>query len=173
MAYNKETCHFIWSNYHLNYEDWRDDLEEEYPDLTEEGRVNLMYKMNDDDLDEVRANLNIQLGHTILVIGDLGLWDGRRSGYKEIESGNIRDCLFAGRDDDYCTWYVDEEGDLRCDAVHHDGTNYYTYRVYKESLTVDQIEELHTKICAGKATREDIVLATLSVGDHIANVYGW
>ena len=173
MAYNKETCHFIWSNYHLNYEDWRDDLEEEYPDLTEEGRVNLMYKMNDDDLDEVRANLNIQLGHTILVIGDLGLWDGRRSGYKEIESGNIRDCLFAGRDDDYCTWYVDEEGDLRCDAVHHDGTNYYTYRVYKESLTDDQIEELHTKICAGKATPEDIAQATLSVGDNVAKVYGW
>ena len=38
----------------------------------------------------------------ILVIGDLGLWHGRVSGYKEIPSGNIRDCLYS--DCDYSTW---------------------------------------------------------------------
>lgn len=44
-------------------------------------------------------------------------------GYKEIPSGNIRDCLYS--DTDYSTWYVDRLGDLRCDAIHHDGTNFY------------------------------------------------
>ena len=26
--------HLIWSNYDLDYEDWRDDLEAEYPELS-------------------------------------------------------------------------------------------------------------------------------------------
>ena len=25
--------HLIWSNYHLDFEDWREDLEAEYPDV--------------------------------------------------------------------------------------------------------------------------------------------
>lgn len=30
-----EQRHLIWSNYDLDYEDWRDDLEEDHPELTE------------------------------------------------------------------------------------------------------------------------------------------
>ena len=48
----------------------------------------------------------------------LGRWNGRFSGCREIASGNIADCLYT--DMDYATWYVDKNGDLRCDAVHHD-----------------------------------------------------
>ena len=126
----KEERHVIWSNYGLDYEDWRDDLEAEYPDLSENERISLMYEINGDYLDDERANLNVQLSQPILVVGDLGLWNGRRMGYKEIPSGNIRDCLYS--DTDYSTWYVDRLGDLRCDAIHHDGTNFYLYRVYKD-----------------------------------------
>ena len=82
----------------------------------------LMYEINGDYLDDERANLTVQLSQPILVVGDLGLWNGRRMGYKEIPSGNIRDCLYS--DTDYSTWYVDRLGDLRCDAIHHDGTNF-------------------------------------------------
>ena len=123
-----EQKHLIWSNYALDYEDWKDDLEAEYPDLSEDERMALMYEINSDYLDDERANLNIQLGQPILVIADLGLWTGRHIGYKEIESGNIRDCLYSDRDIEYSTWFVDKLGDLRCEAVHHDGTNYLLYR---------------------------------------------
>ena len=34
-----EDRHIIWSNYALDYEDWKDDLEAEYPELTEEQRI--------------------------------------------------------------------------------------------------------------------------------------
>lgn len=91
----KEERHVIWSNYGLDYEDWRDDLEADYPDLSEDERISLMYEINGDYLDDERANLNVQLSQPILVVGDLGLWNGRRMGYKEIPSGNIRDCLYA------------------------------------------------------------------------------
>ena len=80
----KEERHVIWSNYGLDYEDWRDDLEADYPDLSEDERISLMYEINGDYLDDERANLNMQLSQPILVVGDLGLWNGRRMGYKEI-----------------------------------------------------------------------------------------
>lgn len=167
----KEDRHIIWSNYDLNYEDWRDDLEAEYPELTEDQRIALMYEINGDYLDDERVNLNIQLSQPILVIGDLGLWYGRRSGYKEIESGNIRDCLYA--DTDYSTWYVDKLGDLRCDAIHHDGTNHYLYRAYKDGVRESQIDLLKDKLYRGIATRADVTRITRRLGDDIARVYGF
>ena len=103
----KDGRHIIWSN-DIDYDDWREDLEEQYPDLTEAERMELMYELNGDYLDDERSNLDIQLSRPILVVGDLGLWHGRRMGYKEIPSGNIRDCLYSERDIDYSTWY--EEG---------------------------------------------------------------
>ena len=161
----------IWSNYDLDYDDWKDDLEDAYPELSESEREELMYEINGDYLDDERNNLDIQLSQPILVVGDLGLWHGRRMGYKEIKSGNIRDCLYS--DTDYSTWYVDQLGDLRCDAIHHDGTNHYLYRVYKDGVTETQIDNLLVKIYEGRATRKDITRVTRRLGDDIAAVYGW
>lgn len=116
-------------------------------------------------------NLNVQLSAPILVIGDLGLWHGRRMGYKEIASGKISDCLYA--DTDYATWCVDRLGDLRCDAIHHDGTNHYLYRTYKPGVRQSQIDHLKEKLYFGTATRADITRITRRLGDDIAKVYGF
>ena len=166
-----KTDHVIWSNFNLDYDDWKDDLEENYPDLSEQDRMMLMYEINGDYLDDERVNLDIQLSRPILVIADLGRWNGRFDGYKEIESGNIRDCLYS--DTDYSTWYVDKRGDLRCTAIHHDGTNYYLYRTYKDGVSDEQIENLKWKIYNGQATRADITRITRRLGDEIGKVYGW
>lgn len=166
-----KTDHVIWSNFNLDYDDWKDDLEENYPDLTEQDRMMLMYEINGDYLDDERINLDIQLSRPILVIADLGRWNGRFDGYKEIESGNIKDCLYS--DTDYSTWYVDKRGDLRCTAIHHDGTNYYLYRTYKDGVSDEQIENLKWKIYNGQVTRTDITRITRRLGDEIGKVYGW
>ena len=167
----EKTDHLIWSNYNLDYDDWKDDLEAEHPDLSESERVDLMYQINSDYLDDERVNLNIPLSSPILVIADLGRWNGRFSGYKEIKSGNIRDCLYT--DTDYATWYVDKNGDFRCTAIHHDGTNYYLYRTYKDGVSEEQIENLKSKIYNGQVTRKDITRITRRLGDEIGKVYGW
>lgn len=162
--------HIIWSD-DLDYDDWKDDLEEQYPELSDDERFEMMYEINNGYLDDERCNLNIQLSRPILVVGDLGLWNGRRMGYKEIESGNIRDCLYS--DTDYSTWYVDKKGDFRCDAIHHDGTNHYLYRTYKDGVSETQIDNLKEKLYCGTATRKDITRITRRLGDEIANVYGF
>lgn len=82
--------HLIWSNTDLNYEDWRADLESEYPELSEDERMERMYEINADYLDDERMNLNITLGMPILIIADLGLWDGRHSGYRRLRAGTSK-----------------------------------------------------------------------------------
>lgn len=163
--------HLIWSNYNLNYEDWAAELEMAYPELNSEERYLKMLEINAAQLDDERANLSIQLNESILVIGSLSLWDGHHSGYREIASGNIRDCLTYYHD--YATWYVDRLGDLRCDDVHHDGTNHYLYRVYKPNTTKAQRDRLKEKIYNGTVTRKDITHVTSRLGDDIGKVYGW
>lgn len=171
MSSRTSDRHIIWSDIHLDFEDWRADLEAEYPELSEDELYMKMVEINADYLGDERRNLDIQLSQPILVVADLGLWHGRVSGYKEIPSGKISDCLYA--DTDYAEWYVDKNGDLRADAVHHDGTNHYLYRVYKDKATEAQIENLKARLYAGVATRADITRITRRLGDEIANVYGF
>lgn len=161
----------IWSNYHLDLDDWRDDLLEEHPDVSESELYQLMQETNDGYLLDERVNLNIQLSQPILVIGDIGRWNGRVMGYKDIPSGNIRDCLYS--DTDYSTWYVDRNGDLRCDAIHHDGSNFYLYRAIRPGVSQSQIDRLKGKIYHGVVTRADIDRVTMRLGDAIGKVYGW
>lgn len=165
--------HIIWGNVNLDIDDWRDDLKSDYPDITEDEMYEKMYEINEEYLEDERTNLNIQLSQPILVIADLGLWYGRRGGYAVVESGNIRDCLYTDRDIEMVEWYVDRYGDLRADAIHHDGTNYLLYRVYKDGVTQIQRENLENKIYSGRATRADISRVTRRLGDEIAKVYGF
>ena len=171
MRHPDSDRHVLWSNADLNLDDWRDDLKEYYPELSEDELYEAMCNINGEFLDDERMNLDIQLPQEILVIADLGFWNGRRMGYKEIPSGNIKDCLYS--DTDYTEWYVDKHGDLRADAIHHDATNYYLYRVYKDGATERQKENLKRKIYEGKATRADITRVTERLGDEIGKVYGW
>jgi hypothetical protein len=125
--------HIIWSNYTLDFEAWKRDLQVDYPYKSDFELRGIMHEFNNDYLNDERINLNIQLPREILVIADIGRWNGRFSGYKEISSGNMKDCLYS--DCDYTEWFVDNEGEFRCDAVHHDGKNHYLYRGIKENAT--------------------------------------
>ena len=71
----------IWSNSNLDYEDWKDFFDDEYPDLTEDKRIDLMYELNNKYLDDERMNLDIPVDEKIVVIADLGRWHGRIPGY--------------------------------------------------------------------------------------------
>lgn len=163
--------HVIWSDINLDLDDWREDLQTDYPDLSENELYQAMCEINSEYLNDERANLNVQLSQPIIIIGDIGRWNGRVMGYKMIDSGNIKDCLYS--DTDMTEWYVDKYGDLRADAIHHDGTNHYLYRVFKDNTSPEQIERLQEKIYIGKATQADITRVTRRLGDEIAKVYGF
>ena len=171
MEQAQEEKHIIWSNLNLDLKDWREFLEEEYPGRTEEEYYDLMHELNNGYLDDERMNLDRQLSTPILVCADLGLWNGRKSGYRMIGSGNIKDCLDSGFTD--VEWYVDRQGDLRSTAVHHDGRNHYLYRAVRERVPDWKVERLQNRLYEGTASYADIAKVTRRLGDEIAAVYGF
>jgi len=156
--------HIIWTN-DLNYDDWRDDLESEYPELTEEQRINLMYEINNDYFNDEQVNLNKDLKGEIIAYGTLGLWDGTRTGYKIIKERNLN-AIMEGHFCDCLTWYVEGE-EVKCDDVHHDGTNHYTYRM----LTIDSYD--FEEYAWEHTLHEAIEKYTEPLGHYVAEIYGF
>lgn len=162
--------HIIWSN-DINIGDWESFLNEEYPDVDEFEKLDIVYEVNDEYLEDERVNLSSLVYGEIIVIGMLGLWNGTAHGYKIIKSGKVSDCLYD--DCDIVTWYVDRYNNFRCDGIHHDGTNHYLYRAWRDGISDEQKENFLDKIYSGKATSKDITRYTKSIGVDIKKVYGW
>lgn len=173
------TNRIVWTNLNLDIDDWREVYTEcaeinGWDDDPDEYEIyEFMHEINSSYLDDERMNLDIEVSQPIIAIADLGLWNGRFSGYKELNSHNIKDCLNGFDSCEYHEWYVDDRGDLRCIAVHHDGRNYVLYRMYRDGISDEDIDEFLYKIYNGKATQEDIETVTCRLGDKIAAVYGW
>ena len=110
-----EQKHIIWSNIDLDLDDWYDDLHEEYPALGEEGLRDMMYQYNFEYFSDAQSQLDMYVGSPILVLANLGLWDGRHRGFGEIKSGNIKDCMET--DYEYAEWYVDENDESAQDRL--------------------------------------------------------
>ena len=89
-------------------------------------------------LGDERSNLDIPLDGRILVIASLGLWNGRKQGYKIIEERNVNGIFtiasFGGDIELY-----GERGNIYAIARHHDGTNYYTFKALKEATEYDNL----------------------------------
>ena len=81
-----EDKRIVWTNIDLDPEDWYDDLREQFPNLDENALYEKMWSLNNEYLDDERANLDLDVGSPILVLADLGLWNGRHRGYGEIKA---------------------------------------------------------------------------------------
>lgn len=164
----------IWSNMDINPDDWKDiykEIAEENgwdEDTDDENNLwNYIYEELDRYLDDERMNLNVPTDGRILVIADLGLWYGRKQGYKILD-GNVKNILSA--DADYAEWYSDGYN-IKATAAHHDGTNFYEYRVIREDRNIQNL--LDAIYHGEKITRQKLNYYTKSLHHVIAKVYGW
>ena len=180
MSKKNTNNHIIWSNYNLNLEDWMEGIKEnldingiDYSDWPESKFEDEMWTLNGEYFHDEQVNLNIPTEGRIIAIADLGLWNGRRSGYKLKDDHNIRACLSFDADCGYGEWWVDSHNNLRSRQTHHDGTNFLLYREVKPETTSDQLDNLCWKIYRGKATARDITKYTRSLGKRVKDVYGW
>lgn len=138
--------------------------------ITEEDISNECNFMETLWFDDERGNLDsVDEGGGLIAIADVGRWNGRFSGYKEVK--NLADVLYS--DCDYERVYVDSNGDLRKEESHHDGSNSILYRYWKDGLTDEQRENFMSKIYHGKCTQKDITRYTRKAGLGIANAFGW
>jgi hypothetical protein len=172
--------HIIWSNYNLNLDDWMEGIKEildlngiDYSDWPESKFENEMWILNREYFYDEQANLNIPTEGRIIEIADVGLWDGRRVGYKLLNEHNIRACLNLKRGCEYGEWWVDSHNNLRSSQTHHDATHYILYREVKPEISSDQLDNFCWKLYRGKATSKDITKYTHSLGKRVKDVYGW
>lgn len=168
----ENTDKLIWTS-QPNFEDYRDDMRADFPECSDLELQEILTASNWDKLQFDREELAHRYNDSILVIADLGLWDGRHPGYKEIDSCNLMDCFETSRDTLDIEWFVDKNGDLRCNDYHHDGTNHYLYRVWKDNISEAQKDNLRLKLYRGEFSRADITHSTKRLGDEIGKVYGW
>lgn len=168
----------IWQNYDLNLDDYKDAILECNPDIEEDDEdaiYECMIDWNNCYLEDEMANCDIDT-EDIICFANLGLWDGRHSAYNDNVGHNVSDCfklVFRG-DCDYARFYVDSLGDFRAKGSHHDGTNTYLFRAWRNNISLEQRENFIDRLRYGKpVTRRDINRYTIRLGDKIAKVYGW
>jgi hypothetical protein len=165
----------IWSNINLDIKDWKEDYKEwleinkiDKNPNDEDAIYNWMVETNNEYLSDERLNLNKKVDGRILMIGDLGLWNGRKQGYKIIESKNIADILYT--DCDYAEWYSNGYN-ICCTAHHHDGTNHYLYRVIRENRNINNL--LNAILNGEEITDKKLNYYTKSLHKNVAEIYGW
>lgn len=156
----------IW-NSDINMDGWKDFCEEEYPEYTDES---FLYErcclMNDQYFEDEKINLNKQLENNIIILANIGLWNGRKFGYKIVGS-NLNSIFDIGPFDD-AHWYYDRYN-VRCTEHHHDGTNYYVFRELKKPEYEDIVCR---KQYEGTLTSKDITRYTRSLVPYIKKIYG-
>ena len=161
----------IWSST-LHIEDFMDDLRQEYPDAGEEELYQMAVAENWADRHDIRYVVDEDLGAPILAVADLGLWNGRKNGYKLIKSGNVADCFVeCGSVDDAC-WYIDERGELCADFVHHDGVNHIRYRAIRPGMKEKTIRDLCAKIASQEEFERSLSRVTYRLGDRVGTKLG-
>lgn len=106
--------------------------------------------------------LNRLDSNTIIAIADLGLWNGRRMGYKLIT--NFEDIAYNDYD---INQYGYDAYNFVHKGIHHDGTNYITYREIKEEMSDTQLENFTNKLYNGTATKQDITRYTRTLKNRI------
>lgn len=168
--------HIIWSNIDCGeLKDWKEyfieyleinkitDIDPNDENALQKFITNTNYMYLEDE----RDNLNKTIDGKILVIADLGLWNGRRTGYK-ILSNNISDILYD--DSDSIEWYADQYN-IRAVAHHHDGTNSYEYRIIREDRDITKL--LDDIYYQEKISRSKINYYTKSLLPEVTKIYGW
>lgn len=168
--------YIIWQNYNIDLKDEnnKDYLKQYYPEVTSEAeKYCIIEELNNFYLEDERARLDILLDDDIIIIADIGLWDGRRRGYKELHSNNIADCLQFEKNCEYAEWYVDQYGNFKSTQSHHDDTHYLLYRAWKKGVTNEQKENVLDGLYFGTISQQTIRRDTEEIGKYVAKVYGW
>lgn len=167
----------IWSNRDINFDEWKEDLiayqkengYEDPEDVTDDDVWSFIYESLDNQLGDERMNLNITINGRILVIADLGLWDGRKQAYQIRPRKNVNEILCCH--EDYTTEWYSDGYNIKAVDVHHDGTNYYEFREIREDRNIQNL--LDAIYNGEKITRKKLNYYTKSLHPYVAKVYGW
>lgn len=165
----------IWSNRDIDFDQWKEDYiayrkEYEYndpEDVSDDDVWAFIYESLDNYLGDERMNLDKATDGRVIVFASLGLWNGRVPGYRILDR-NANEIFRTS--EDYTEWYSDGYN-IKATATHHDGTNYYEYRVIREDRNINNL--LNAIYNGEEITRKKLNYYTKSLHPYVAKVYGW
>lgn len=173
---SKKACHVIYDSYDIYNEENMKAEKENFiengfseEEITQDMLFSALCDSNRFWFDDAHSILAECSEGKVIAIADIGRWNGRVSGYKEIK--DLADIMYS--DCDYEKIYVDGNGDMRKEESHHDGSNSILYRYWKHGLTQTQKDNFLDKIYSGKATSKDVTRYTRKAGLDIADYFGW
>lgn len=163
----------IWSNININPDDWK----EGYKEIAEENGwdedtddENNLWRYIDEELDryrdDERINLDVPTNGRILAIADLGLWNGRKQGYRILKE-NVNSIFNIS--EDYSEYYSDGYN-IKATLTHHDGTNYIEYREIREDRNINNL--LIAIFNGEKISRKKLNYYTRSLLPYVSKAYG-
>ena len=158
-------------------EDWADfiQFQEEENGVVfedEDEKWEAIYEMNDQYLEDERMNLGgleKKFDGKIIAIANLGLWNGRHNGYKLFN--HMEDIFYS--ECDMGEWYV-QGNKVLFEGVHHDGHNYYEYRILRSDRSEEAQQRFFDKICYNEPiTPSMFAYYTKPLAPYVKEVYGW
>jgi len=166
--------HLIWKS-EIDLEDYEDYFKEVEQEQGIELNDSQKWALADDDnvqnyYCEVANLNNANLPHDgqIIAIADIGLWNGRRVGYKLINQ--LSDILDCGSDDREV--YTDGKN-VRATSYGHDGTTDVIFRQLKPNRNLDNLcDKLYNSRNMAEANKY-IRSYTTSIVKTVNAIYGW
>lgn len=150
-------------------QDAREHLKEnDFEDYETVDVTDTIYEEIDMWFEDETSNLYKILDGRILAIANMGLWNGRRAGYK-ILGNNLNEVLTStiGCDDKevYCDAY-----NVCAIGYHHDGYNTVEFREIREDRDIDRL--LNKIYNNEEVTRREINYYTKSLRKYVKQIYG-
>lgn len=146
-------------------------LSEYYPEIeqTEEAITDEVYDNIGRWYDDETDSLHKQLEGRILAIANMGLWNGRRTGYKILDN-NLNEVLTSTIGCDEKEVYFDGYN-IKAEGYHHDGRNFVEFREIREDKNIDKLLD---KIYMNKPiSRRELNYYTKPLGKYVKQIYGW
>lgn len=169
--------HVIWKSYGMYDIKELEELEQsEREHLKENGFedyetidvTDTIYEEIDMWFEDEQSNLYKELDGRILAIANMGLWNGRRAGYKVLGT-NLNEVLTSGIGCDEKKVYYDGYNVCAL-GYHHDGYNTVEYREIREDRDIDKL--LNKIYMNEPITRKEINYYTRSLRSYVKDIYG-
>lgn len=141
-------------------------------EVTDADLVNFQNDEQEMWFDSEKENLDLNIATDILAVASLGLWNGRRRGYRTL-GNNLAEVFRVWNSCEDIKLYV-EDRDVKGIGRHHDGTNYVTFRAWKKNISEAKKEELLKELYYGEDNADVLIKKyTRSIAKDVASIYGW
>lgn len=140
-------------------EDYYDD-----EDISDEDVWNRIYDEIDWSFESGLKNLDVETDGDIIAIASMGLWNGRRTGYKILSKRNLNKIMSCGNEDYNHLYY--NGFNVYKKAIHHDGTNLIMFREVKPDVNIEVL-------CNEEISNATLNRYTRSLRRYVKQIYGW